>query len=111
VNESDPKLLDLQSALAEVQHLPEENVGLRRLLQEQGIQIPAQSTIEIPVTTRVLPNVHAPVLKAEPRHPESEQSGQYQAPGVTHSARRDQSTTVLSMVFDTGIGKTISYFP
>jgi hypothetical protein len=27
--------------------------------------------------------------------------------GVTHSARRDRSTTVLSMVLDTGIGKNI----
>jgi hypothetical protein len=67
VNESDPKLLDLQSALAEMQRLREENVRLRRLLQEHGIQVPVQSTNEIPVTTSVLPSAHAPALKAEQR--------------------------------------------
>ena len=67
VNESDPKLLDLQSTIAEVQRLREENVRLRRLLQEHGIQIPVQSTNEIPVTTSVLPSAHASVLKAEQR--------------------------------------------
>ena len=41
VNESNPKLVDLQSALAEMQRLREENVRLRCLLQEHGIQIPA----------------------------------------------------------------------
>ena len=67
MNESDPKLLDLQSALAEVQRLREENVRVRRLLQEHGIQIPVQSTNETPVTASVLPSAHAPVLKAEQR--------------------------------------------
>ena len=68
MNESNPKLLDLQSALAEMQRLREENVRLRCLLQEHGIQIPAaQSTTEIPVTTNALPSAHIPVLKAEQR--------------------------------------------
>jgi hypothetical protein len=67
VNESDPKPLDLQSALAKVRRPREENVRLRGLLQEHGIQIPVQSTNEIPVTTSVLPSAHAPVLKAEQR--------------------------------------------
>jgi hypothetical protein len=68
VNESNPKLVDLQSALAEMQRLREENVGLRCLLQEHGIQIPApQSNTEIPVTTNALPSAHIPVLKAEQR--------------------------------------------
>jgi hypothetical protein len=40
VNESDPKLLDLQSALVEVQRLREENVRLRRLWQDLGILLP-----------------------------------------------------------------------
>jgi hypothetical protein len=65
VNESDPKLLDLQSALAEVQRLLEENVRLRRLLQEHSIQLPVvQSPKGIPVTTSALPGAHTPVLKA-----------------------------------------------
>jgi hypothetical protein len=68
VNESNPKLLDLQSALAEMQRLREENVRLRCLFQEHGIQIPAaQSTTVIPVTTNALPSAHIPVLKAEQR--------------------------------------------
>ena len=68
VNESNPKLLDLQSALAEMQRLREENVRLRCLLQEHGIQIPAaQSNTVIPVTTNALPSAHIPVLKAEQR--------------------------------------------
>jgi hypothetical protein len=68
VNESNPKLLDLQSALAEMRRLREENVRLRRLLQAHGIQIPApQSNTVIPVTTNALPSAHIPVLKAEQR--------------------------------------------
>jgi superfamily II DNA or RNA helicase len=68
VNDSDPKLLDLQSAIAEVQRLRKENVRLLCLLQEHGTQLPgAQSTIGIPVTTSVLPSAHTPVLKAEQR--------------------------------------------
>ena len=48
--------------------LREENVRLRCLLQEHGIQIPAaQSTTVIPVTTNALPSAHIPVLKAEQR--------------------------------------------
>jgi hypothetical protein len=68
VNESDPKLLDLQSALAEVQRLREENVRLRGLLQEHGIQLPVvQSPNGIPVRTSTQPITHTPVLKAEQR--------------------------------------------
>jgi superfamily II DNA or RNA helicase len=68
VNESDPKFLDLQSALAEVQRVREENVRLRRLLQEHGIQLPVvQSPNGIPVTTSTQPSAHTPVLKAEQR--------------------------------------------
>ncbi len=68
MNESDPKLLDLQSALAEVQRLREENVRLRCLLQEHGIQLPVvQSPNGIPVTTSTQPSAHTPVLKAEQR--------------------------------------------
>jgi hypothetical protein len=68
VNESDPRFLDLQSALAEVQRLREENVRLRRLLQEHVIQLPVvQSPIGIPVTTSTQPSAHVPVLKAEQR--------------------------------------------
>jgi len=68
VNESDPKLLDLQSALAEVQRLREENVRLRGLLQEHGIQLPVvQSPNGIPVTTSTQSSAHTPVLKAEQR--------------------------------------------
>ena len=68
MNESNPKLVDLQSALAEMQRLREENVRLRCLLQEHGIQMPAaQSTTVIPVTTNALPSAHIPVLKAEQR--------------------------------------------
>jgi hypothetical protein len=68
VNESDPKLVELQSVAAEMQRLREENIRLRCLLQEHGIQSPAvQSTIGIPVTTSALPSAHVPVLKAEQR--------------------------------------------
>jgi hypothetical protein len=68
VNESNPKLSDPQSALAEMQRLREENVRLRCLLQEHGIQIPAaQSNTVIPVITNALPSAHIPVLKAEQR--------------------------------------------
>lgn len=66
MNESDPKLLDLQSALAEVQRLREENVRLRRILQDHGIQLPVvQSPNGIP--TSALPSPHTLVLKAEQR--------------------------------------------
>ena len=65
VNESDPKLMDLRSVLAEVQRLREENIRLRCLLQERGIQIPAaRFTTGIPVTTNALPSAHIPVLKS-----------------------------------------------
>jgi hypothetical protein len=68
VNESDSKLVDLQSVAAEMQRLREENIRLRCLLQEHGIQSPAvQSTTGIPVTTSALPSAHVPVLKAEQR--------------------------------------------
>ena len=68
MNEPDPKLLDLQSALAEVQRLREENVRLRRILQDHGIQLPVvQSPNGIPVTTSSLPSPHTLVLKAEQR--------------------------------------------
>ena len=40
VNESDPKLVDLQSVAAEMQRLRGENIRLRCLLQEYGLQIP-----------------------------------------------------------------------
>ena len=62
VNESDPKLVDLQSVAAEMQRLREENIRLRSLFQEHGIQSPAvQSTTEIPVTTSALPSAHVPM--------------------------------------------------
>lgn len=68
MNESDPKLVDLQSVAAEMQRLRGENIRLRCLLQEYGLQIPAvQSTTGIPVTTNALPSAHIPVLKAEQR--------------------------------------------
>jgi superfamily II DNA or RNA helicase len=68
VNESDPKLVDLQSVAAEMQRLRGENIRLRCLLLEYGLQIPAvQSTTGIPVTTNALPSAHIPVLKAEQR--------------------------------------------
>jgi hypothetical protein len=68
VNESDPKLMDLRSVLAEVQRLREENIRLRCLLQEHGLHIPAiQSATGIPVTTSALPSAHIPVLRAEQR--------------------------------------------
>jgi fumarylacetoacetate (FAA) hydrolase family protein len=67
VKESDPKLLDLQSALAEVQRLREENVRLRSLLQEHGIQLPVvQPLTGIPIRTSTQ-IAHTPVLKAEQR--------------------------------------------
>ncbi|PYU85094.1 MAG: restriction endonuclease subunit R [Acidobacteria bacterium] len=60
--------MDLRSVLAEVQRLLEENIRLRCLLQEHGIQIPSvPSTTGIPVTTSALPSAHIPVLKAEQR--------------------------------------------
>jgi hypothetical protein len=60
--------MDLQSALAEMQRLREENVRLRCLLQEHGIQIPApQSYTVIPATMNALPCAPIPVLKAEQR--------------------------------------------
>ncbi len=68
LNKSDPKLMDLRSVLAEVQRLLEENIRLRCLLQEHGIQIPSvPSTTGIPVTMSALPSAHFPVLKAEQR--------------------------------------------
>lgn len=68
MNESDPKLLDLQSALAEVQRLREENVRLRGLLQEHGIQLPVvQPPNGIPVRTSTQSIAHTPLLKAEQR--------------------------------------------
>ncbi len=68
VNESDTKLLDLQSVAAEMQRLREENIRLRCLLQEHGIQIPVvQSTTGIPITTSAVQSAHVPVLKAEQR--------------------------------------------
>jgi hypothetical protein len=51
-----------------MQGLREENVRLRCLLQQHGVQIPGpQSTTAIPVTTNALPSAHIPVLKAEQR--------------------------------------------
>jgi superfamily II DNA or RNA helicase len=68
VNESDPKLLELQSAIAEVQRQREENIRLRRLLQDHGIQLPVvQSPNDIPVTRSTQPSPRTPVLKAEQR--------------------------------------------
>jgi len=68
VNESDPKLMDLRSVLAEVQRLREENVHLQCLLQEHGIHIPAvQSATGIPVTMSALPSAHISILNAEQR--------------------------------------------
>jgi hypothetical protein len=68
VNESNPKLLDLQSAFAEMQRSREENARLRCLLQEHGMQIPAAQSIAVtPVTTNALPSSHIPGLKAEQR--------------------------------------------
>jgi len=40
MSEPDPKLLNLESALAETRRLREENARLQRLLQEHGIPIP-----------------------------------------------------------------------
>ena len=68
MNESDPKLLELQSAIAEVQRQREENIRLRRLLQDHGIQLPVvQSPNDIPVTRSTQPSPRTPVLKAEQR--------------------------------------------
>ena len=68
MNESDPKFSDLQSALAEVQRLREENVRLRRFLQDHDIQIPlVPPTNGIPVTTSARPNTQTPSSKAEQR--------------------------------------------
>ena len=65
VNDSDPKPLDLQSVLAEMQRLREENIRLQCLLQEHGIQIPAvQSATGIPVTTSALLSAHILCLES-----------------------------------------------
>src|SRR5713101_2075130 len=45
VNESNPKLLDLQSALAEMQRLREENVRQRCLLQEHAYRFRRRSPL------------------------------------------------------------------
>jgi hypothetical protein len=67
VKDSDPKLLDLRSAVVEVQRLREENVRLLWLLPEHGTQVPvAQSTIGIPVTASILPSAHTPALGTGP---------------------------------------------
>lgn len=63
MNQPDPKLLNLQSALAEAQRLREENARLQRLLQEHGIQIPEiPSTNGIPVATSAPLGVHTAAL-------------------------------------------------
>jgi hypothetical protein len=68
VNESNPKLPDLQFALAEMQRLREENARLQRLLQEHGIQIPEiPFTDGIPVAVSAPSGARTPVLKAEQR--------------------------------------------
>ena len=52
MNESNPKLLNLDSTLAETRRLRAENARLQRLLQEHGIQIPGfPFTDAIPVAT------------------------------------------------------------
>jgi hypothetical protein len=66
MNESDPTLLNLESALAETRRLREENARLRRLLQEHGIQISGfPFTDGIPVATSAPPGARTPVLNAE----------------------------------------------
>jgi hypothetical protein len=68
VNESEPNILDLRSALAEVQRLREEAAHLRCLLQEHGIEDPAvRSPERSPVTTSELPGADPRVLNAEQR--------------------------------------------
>jgi hypothetical protein len=66
MNESDPKLLSLESALAETRRLREENARLQRLLQEHGIQISGfPFTDGIPVATSAPLGARTPVLNAE----------------------------------------------
>ncbi len=68
MSEPDPKLLNLESALAETRRLREENARLQRLLQEHGIQIPVfPFTDGIPVATSAPSGACTPVLKAEQR--------------------------------------------
>ena len=68
MNDSDPKFSDLQSALAEVQRLRDENVRLRRFLRDHDIQIPlVPPTNGITVTTGARPSIHTPSSKAEQR--------------------------------------------
>jgi hypothetical protein len=67
MSEPDPKLLNLESALAETRRLREENARLQRLLQEHGIQIPGFPFTEgIPVATSA-PSGARTLLKAEQR--------------------------------------------
>src|SRR5580700_6761813 len=66
--EPDPKLLNLESALAETRRLREENARLQRLLQEHGIQIPRfPFTDGIPVATSAPSGARTRVLRAEQR--------------------------------------------
>jgi hypothetical protein len=68
MSESDPKLLNLESAIAETRCLREENARLQRLLQEHGIQIPGfPFTDGIPVATSEPSGARTPILKAEQR--------------------------------------------
>ena len=68
MTEPDPKLLNLESALAETRRLREENARLQRLLQEHGIQIPGfPFTDGIPVATSAPSGARTPVLNAEQR--------------------------------------------
>lgn len=68
MSEADPKLLNLESALAETRRLREENARLQRLLHEHGIQIPGfPVTDETPVATGASSAARTPVLKAEQR--------------------------------------------
>jgi hypothetical protein len=68
MSEPDPKLLNLESAIAETRRLREENARLQRLLQEHGIQIPGfPFTDGIPVATSEPSGARTPTLKAEQR--------------------------------------------
>jgi hypothetical protein len=68
MSEPDPKLLNLESAIAETRRLREENARLQRLLQEHGIQIPGfPFTDGIPVATSEPSGARTPILKAEQR--------------------------------------------
>src|SRR3984893_6717848 len=68
MTEPDPKLLNLESALAETRRLREENARLQRLLQEHGTQIPGfPFTDGIPVATNAPSGARTPVLNAEQR--------------------------------------------